>query len=964
MPDFKAEGTRFYGATFRKSREIWDFASKSFYAKDIDESIRCPSVPVISHCEDKRQGQIRDNSTRSKTPAPDSLAARFAVLCCLLGMAVSASKTGAQHSLKKRGASKAVAVVLPVICESANDVNLVREQGEDPNDSSKKKRRGRRRDPSDRGRPSDEAIREMARAYLEVQRRLWPDKVREGILPDLNDGVLTEMTADFNRRFSERDFLEHLEFPYSDSIGCCYSRFSSDNSNPRSLAQQLRLELEKARAVEFFIPWSLVFADAAVTGTTAARRGYEMAKRAMEAKHLSVKSLFIDEIGRASRDMIEAMALGRAIVEDLGKRIVGASDGFDSNVAMYKFQLSMFAAMQEWFIDQLRSKVIRGQDDAFRRGSCLGLAAPGYELEGMRDSNGREIVGADGELVMKEVINHREAKVIVRIFEWYAEQCRSPEWIAKRLNRIKFHGSTSWDGSRVRQLLRRHTYVGIKVFGKTRQKRDRITGTVTVINIPRKKWKVRRRRELQILPFPLYKKAKARGREVREAWVKNKKSLSGRKTVYPTTLFVPICDDCGDGMHKGRSGQYACFVCHNGIHGKHGCKAKGYKSVEHVEQTVLGEILTRLGDPAMAQQITQLTNAYLVDYAAKPKVDTGSYDRQIAAELRRRKASVDTIGDDESKDLDSIRNHIKEIEANLRILRKRKSEALAANEVPPSPILHEEVVRQLGDLRSLLYKDVSKAARIFAKLAGPVRISQVRNTGKRGWKWTAHLTLNLVPVLLEVQRTKNCPSTGIWEYLNTRGWTIQQKVVVEIGKPVMAEGFVSKVREIMDSNPKAEMSVNAVAAALGTDWGTARAAIKLATGACSGRASSPSVGCKARRRVAEYREKMAKLIENVVELRDEKRYSFPRLSRELKIKEGKARRLYDLGRPDKVEQAARDGKCPARGPYSHLGPEKYQAIRKRLIAKECVESIAAAEGVGTSTVYRELKRLRMKPECA
>lgn len=217
----------------------------------------------------------------------------------------------------------------------------------------------------------------------------------------------------------------------------------------------------------------------------------------------------------ASRDAIEAMALGRAVVEDLGKRIIGASDGFDSNVAMYKFQLSMFATMQEWFIDQLRSKVHRGQDDAFRRGSCLGLAAPGYELEVMRNPQGREIVGADGELVMKEAINHREAKVIVRCFEWYAEQCRSPEWIGKRLNRITFHGSTSWDGSRVRQLLRRHTYVGIKVFGMTRQKRDRITGAVTVIKIPRKKWKVQRRRDLQIVPFRLYKKYKTRRQDVR-----------------------------------------------------------------------------------------------------------------------------------------------------------------------------------------------------------------------------------------------------------------------------------------------------------------------------------------------------------------------------------------------------------------------------------------------------------------
>ena len=56
-----------------------------------------------------------------------------------------------------------------------------------------------------------------------------------------------------------------------------------------------------------------------------------------------------------------------------GKRMIGVSDGFDSDVTMSKMQLAMFAALQEMFIDQLRSGVVRGMDDAFRQGTNTGL---------------------------------------------------------------------------------------------------------------------------------------------------------------------------------------------------------------------------------------------------------------------------------------------------------------------------------------------------------------------------------------------------------------------------------------------------------------------------------------------------------------------------------------------------------------------------------------------------------------
>ena len=86
-----------------------------------------------------------------------------------------------------------------------------------------------------------------------------------------------------------------------------------------------------------------------------------MAKASIEDDSLNIAVLYLDEIGRASRDTIEALRLGQLIAIKK-KRLIGVSDGFDSDSEMSKIMLSIFAAVQEWFIDQLRSKVYRGID--------------------------------------------------------------------------------------------------------------------------------------------------------------------------------------------------------------------------------------------------------------------------------------------------------------------------------------------------------------------------------------------------------------------------------------------------------------------------------------------------------------------------------------------------------------------------------------------------------------------------
>jgi DNA invertase Pin-like site-specific DNA recombinase len=295
-----------------------------------------------------------------------------------------------------------------------------------PEDGQRKPANARkgRRQREERGLPRDQALRDLARTYLEVQARLWPQLVKDRVVPRLTDANVAKMATAFKRGFlgKEIDAFESniTGAPWS-ALAAGYIRFSSGKSSPRSLPQQLRLMLEKAHQNGHFIAWQHVFADASITGTTAARSGYELAETALQVADHGIEVIYVDELGRASRDMVETMLLGR-LVERLHKRLIGVSDGFDTEMPMWKTVLSIFGALQEWSIDQLRAKVNRGMDDAFRRGTNTGLPAIGYKVTPAVDAQGNPIFGKDGERLNMLVVHEEAAPYVRLVFELYADK--------------------------------------------------------------------------------------------------------------------------------------------------------------------------------------------------------------------------------------------------------------------------------------------------------------------------------------------------------------------------------------------------------------------------------------------------------------------------------------------------------------------------------------------------------------
>lgn len=597
--------------------------------------------------------------------------------------------------------------------------------------------RGRRRR-RDRGLPKDDALRDLTRTYLENQRRLWPDLAAAGLIPEPTDAVLDSYAERFRKAFlgEEVDAGPWNHVPAGGTRSAVYLRFSSENSNPRSLDQQLRLTLERACREQHFVPWEHVYADSGVSGTTAGRTGYQLAKAAM-SEGGGPKALYVDDLSRLSRDMVESVSFCRDL-SDAGRRVVGASDGFDTEQEQYKALLAVSGVLHEFYVDGLKKKVGRGQDDAFRQGKNLRPPGFGYRLVPVTDAQGRPIVGRKQRQQMRVVIDAPEAAIVRDVFDRYVVKGQSTNQIATWLNEIAAGGRRTWGVSNVADMLDRYTYVGIEVQNKMRQRKDRKTGKITEEKRPRKDWKARRTSRLQIIDWKTWKAVRERRAERSKLFPKGSR---GRVAEYPTRLVRLVCGSCGAVLVLGKSGKYAQVRCPNALEGKQGCKFSGYKSVAKVEGPILKLVAERLADPAYVNWLVEETNAVIAKLAKKPKADLAPLEQRIRELRVKERRLKDAIENSEvAQELLTPRleeNHRRLVEAQSLLANAR-----AASAPPPEPVTADHVRTMLSDISRLLAEEASVAARALRQILGDVVVTQVAEEGREKPTWFAEFRIN------------------------------------------------------------------------------------------------------------------------------------------------------------------------------------------------------------------------------
>lgn len=802
------------------------------------------------------------------------------------------------------------------------------------------------------GLPSDDALRELAKTYLNKQYQHFPEYHSLGLLLDRTEASHEEMAKQFSKSYrsgSVHSFTPTSQVPKNMTVAACYVRYSDANSNTRSLDQQLTNVLETARRSDAFIPWEHVFADAAISATTTARPGYQLLRNMVESTETIPVVIFVDQLDRLHRDLVEANQFTR-ILESRHRRLMTA-DGYDSTKEFAKVA-HMFSSLQgEMYIDQLKAKVDRGMTDAHKNGKHLADPPTGYKLVECKDAEGKVIINSNSKVQRKVVIDEEAAEVIQRIFDMYANQKLSPAKIARVLELEPALGRPTWSPSGVAKMLRNEKYIGQWKWKTTTRVQDPVTGKKRVVPLPEEDHLVEVYPERRIISQELWEAAVSRMAEVsRNTNPPKGQRKTSRQEAYPTMLFDLWCEKCDAPLRRFRSaGTYVQMNCPHGKDGLRGCDLKSSKSLRIIEECLLTPIKQLLFADGYAERLCSEANKFLAEEASKPPVDTKKIERKIAsleAKLRRNGQRLSSL--EEGAAADSLLEMIQIDQSKLTDLKAERSRTTKAN-FRPEPLKVETIQELLANLRELLNDDVVAAHGILAKMVGQVRVSLGEKQG-RTHTWRAKLNLNSIPALVEIGKQRDCPTTHSLAFLQVCTWTMSEEL------PVTIVDFPNyqRIAAIAIKMHDAGSPINRIAVALEIDPSTVKRAIEW--GAKNDTRFIPSADFSVRRKLAS--NKTEKLGPDVVRLRNEG-LTFEEIAERLDTTGGTASRAYKQYHAKANLAAVEKGERLDTGKNKRKIPEEtINQIRDLLIeGKLSKRAIAREVGVSAWTVRNEAKEM-------
>jgi hypothetical protein len=224
----------------------------------------------------------------------------------------------------------------------------------------------------------------------------------------------------------------------------------------------------------------------------------------------------------------------------------------------------------------------------------------------------------------------------------------------------------------------------------------------------------------------------------------------------------------------------------------------------------------------------------------------------------------------------------------------------------------------LGDLHCLLNQEIPAAAEAIRALTGPITIRQEKIPGKkRGAKWIAKFTPDLLAWLRQTGRARNCPDSITLEYLSTRNWITPEPVEIPIDRVPKYEQIAEKVQVLA----KTGSSVENIARIINVPWETVRDAIRFAQ---TGKRPAPrdrSREKKSSRRPKQLPKKVL-ISAEVARLRDDEQLPFLQIADRLRVDPSTVTRAYDLAHPELLKAAEKTGRTPVRGGHSRLGSRR------------------------------------------
>jgi DNA invertase Pin-like site-specific DNA recombinase len=469
-----------------------------------------------------------------------------------------------------------------------------------------------------------------------------------------------------------------------------YARYSSDRQRETSIDDQIRVCRARAEALGMTV--IAEYRDEAVSGSTPI--AYRPGASALMGAKFSV--LLLESLDRLSRDMIEAETVVRRL-EHRGVRIIGVSDGYDSESSSRKLQRGMRGIISEVYLDDLRYRTHRGLSGQVARGLFAGGLPFGYRS-----------VPAPGGHVLQ--IDDEQATVVRRVFEAHAAGTSAPA-IARQLNEsgIPSPRGSTWVTSAIygspdkgTGILNNDLYRGKYIWNRSKWVKDPDTGKRQRLERPESEWQIETREDLRIIPDELWDRVRAR-------FVTPTRLGGSMKGKRPTTLFGGLlrCGICGGAVVAVNPRLYGCAarkdrgptVC-AGVYGK--------RTI--IDTRLMGEARAMVLEPATLADLTDRTAR-----AIKKRLVGTDYGKQRADlenQIARVVDAITAVGGS-----DALIVKLRELEA------RRDAIPETTIVLPDRAAILTACRKTAMQLSEALTRDVPLARQALADLFGPITIS-------------------------------------------------------------------------------------------------------------------------------------------------------------------------------------------------------------------------------------------------
>jgi site-specific DNA recombinase len=452
----------------------------------------------------------------------------------------------------------------------------------------------------------------------------------------------------------------------------------------------------------------VVYKDEAVSGALLSRKGYNQMLADAEAGHFDV--LLIDDLTRLGRDMTETPRMVK-MLKFAGVRVIGVSDGVDTDRESYKSDIGLKGLMGELYLDDLAKKTHRG---------LTGQALAGHRAGGKPYGYRCVAAGDDGRTLE---IDQEQARWVVFIFEQYANglSCRQ---IANELNsrRVPSPRGGAWSMSAINGDLKRgigmlcnSVYIGKWIWNRSEWIKNPRTGRRKRVERPEKDWTITDHPELRIIDQGLWDRARERLLAVKADTAKLRaKNPRAAGNPRPRHLLSGIiqCGVCGSNYVMVNADSYGCSGHKD--KGKSFCPNSKQVRRDVAEDVLLSEIrdemLSEENFKAFERETRRLLKQYQPDQAG------------ARAEVAKAKQEVDNLVKALRMGIitPSTKEALQQAESGLAAARQRMEDAEAFQPTQILPRAREIYRRAVDNLSQI--SDIALARNEIRSILGEVKL--------------------------------------------------------------------------------------------------------------------------------------------------------------------------------------------------------------------------------------------------